>query len=100
MKNSDFGKSFNNEVIKYQYITKRQKASLILIPIILIISLILYWFNLESFALIMAIISFNETFDYCFDAYQKKQCKKRMKELLQNECSEDTNIVDIKIEVS
>jgi len=100
MKNSDFGKSFNNEVIKYQYITKRQKASLILIPIILIISLILYSFNLESFALITAIVSFNKTIDYVFDMFQKKQCKKRMKELLQNECSDGTKIVDIKIEMS
>jgi hypothetical protein len=94
------GEVLTNEIILYGYLQKKIEVSGIIIAFFITVLVVLLLFDVILIALYVAIVSICEIINFCFNMYQKMQCKKRIKELLLKNHPDGTKITDINIEVS
>ncbi len=94
------GEVLTKEIILYGYLQKRLKVSAIIMFFLITVSLVLLLFDVILIVLYVTLVGISEIINFCFNMYQKIQCKKRIKELLLKNHPDGTKITDINIEVS
>ena len=94
------GEVLTNEIILYGYLQKKIEVSGIIIAFFITVLVVLLLFDVILIALYVTLVGISEIINFCFNMYQKMQCKKRIKELLLKNHPDGTKITDINIEVS